>query len=56
MHWITGCDKNMADMASEVCTDAYAEQRLLNNDELKKRKIMRAIIDIMPANYDYMEG
>ena len=27
-------------------------QRLLNNDELKNRKIMSAISNIMPVNYD----
>ncbi len=28
-------------------------QRLLNNEDVKKRKIMRAINDIVPVNYDY---
>ncbi len=27
-------------------------QRLLNNEDLKNRKIMRAISNIMPVNYD----
>ena len=28
-------------------------QRLLNNEDCKKRKIMKAINDIVPVNYDY---
>ena len=29
-------------------------QRLLNNEDLNKRKIMKAINDIVPVNYDYV--
>ena len=28
-------------------------QRLLNNEDCKNRKIMKAINDIVPVNYDY---